>query len=102
MGFVNNYILEYYWKYEEAILKNIYEKSSLITQISSSGGWSSWSSFGKCSKPCGGGIRTKTRTCVGVEKCSGFKAHVEICNQQKCPGMDVTTVTVVSLCSIVT
>ena len=52
--------------------------------------WRNWE-YGECSKTCGGGSRTNTRskrieeTFGGV--CIGEAIEVEECNTEKCPGM---------------
>ena len=52
--------------------------------------WNDWT-IGTCSKTCGGGIRTNTRTekvaaAYGGIKCNGFASIEENCNSQGCPG----------------
>ena len=55
------------------------------------GGWSSWSAWGTCSKSCGGGTQTRTRTCTnpapycGGLSCSGASSEDQSCNTQICP-----------------
>jgi len=56
------------------------------------GRWSTWTSFGACSVTCGGGLRTKTRSCsydpvapVG-RNCTGPALFSEECNANECPG----------------
>ena len=55
------------------------------------GGWSEWSSFSSCSTECGGGTRTKTRTCTnpapsnGGDDCPGSATESSSCNTQSCP-----------------
>jgi len=50
--------------------------------------WSNWSKFGVCTKSCGGGTRTKTRTChmgsPGDEGCPGSDTLTENCNELTC------------------
>ena len=46
---------------------------------------------GSCSKSCGGGIRTDTRTEIvsakhGGDKCPGPSSMDVSCNDQECPG----------------
>ena len=56
------------------------------------GGWSDWTSFGDCSKTCGGGIKTRQRTCTnpapanGGKDCKGSSSDSMSCNEQGCPG----------------
>ena len=55
------------------------------------GGWSSWT-YGPCSKTCGGGIQTLTRTCdnpkpyCGGNGCSGLSTNQKSCNTNCCAG----------------
>lgn len=56
------------------------------------GGWSNWNEWDKCSLPCGGGIRTRNRSCNtpvpqhGGELCDGNDTEHLQCNNQNCPG----------------
>ena len=52
--------------------------------------WDEWKT-GICSKTCGGGSRTNTRTAKidaahGGEECNGTSSITENCNTQECPG----------------
>ena len=52
--------------------------------------WSAWT-IGQCSKSCGVGSKTKTRTKITVEahggSCTGTATGTEVCsNQNSCPG----------------
>uniref|UniRef100_A0AAG5CXC9 Peptidase M12B domain-containing protein n=1 Tax=Anopheles atroparvus TaxID=41427 RepID=A0AAG5CXC9_ANOAO len=55
------------------------------------GGWGSWSSFGRCSRSCGGGVQNRTRECDspkprnGGKFCSGMRIDYRPCNIQPCP-----------------
>ncbi|KAK3093008.1 hypothetical protein FSP39_009947 [Pinctada imbricata] len=55
------------------------------------GGWSYWSSYGECSKSCGGGEQIQTRSCTapapqnGGRVCSGPSKRTKSCNTKKCP-----------------
>ncbi|XP_049533836.1 A disintegrin and metalloproteinase with thrombospondin motifs 15 isoform X6 [Anopheles darlingi] len=55
------------------------------------GGWSHWSSFGPCSRTCGGGIQNRTRECDsprprnGGKFCTGVRIDYRACNTQPCP-----------------
>ena len=56
------------------------------------GGYSDWGSYGPCSKSCGGGVQTQTRTCTnpppsnGGEDCSGLGPDTSTreCNTESC------------------
>ena len=54
------------------------------------GGWGPWSSFSRCSKTCGGGLRTRTRRCdkpvpsTNGANCPGSASHSEKCNIKTC------------------
>ena len=62
--------------------------------LSVHGGYSSWSSWGVCSKPCDGGTKTRSRTCTspppahGGRGCSklGPASQTRECKTYKCPG----------------
>ncbi|XP_020600997.1 A disintegrin and metalloproteinase with thrombospondin motifs 6-like [Orbicella faveolata] len=56
------------------------------------GRWSNWSVFTKCTRPCGGGVQSRTRTCTnpvpknGGKNCIGpAEGHWRICNPKPCP-----------------
>ncbi|XP_036294116.1 A disintegrin and metalloproteinase with thrombospondin motifs 14 isoform X5 [Pipistrellus kuhlii] len=56
------------------------------------GGWSSWTNFGSCSRSCGGGVRSRSRSCdnpypaYGGRLCSGPMFQYQVCNSDECPG----------------
>ncbi|ELW70942.1 A disintegrin and metalloproteinase with thrombospondin motifs 14 [Tupaia chinensis] len=56
------------------------------------GGWSSWTKFGSCSRSCGGGVRSRSRSCdnpppaYGGRMCSGAMFEYQVCNSEDCPG----------------
>ncbi|XP_049644063.1 A disintegrin and metalloproteinase with thrombospondin motifs 14 [Suncus etruscus] len=56
------------------------------------GGWSSWSRFGSCSRSCGGGVRSRSRSCdnpppaYGGRPCQGPMFQYQVCNGDECPG----------------
>ncbi|XP_006835920.1 PREDICTED: A disintegrin and metalloproteinase with thrombospondin motifs 14 [Chrysochloris asiatica] len=56
------------------------------------GGWSSWTKFGSCSRSCGGGVRSRSRSCdnplpaYGGRPCSGSMFEYQVCNSEECPG----------------
>uniref|UniRef100_A0A3B4XLT3 Adhesion G protein-coupled receptor B1 n=1 Tax=Seriola lalandi dorsalis TaxID=1841481 RepID=A0A3B4XLT3_SERLL len=53
------------------------------------GRWHAWSSWGSCSKTCGGGIQQRQRVCEGPffggEPCPGEKGEQRRCNEKRCP-----------------
>ncbi|XP_069847595.1 adhesion G protein-coupled receptor B1 isoform X2 [Dipodomys merriami] len=56
---------------------------------SAAGGWKLWSLWGECTRDCGGGLQTRTRTClpaVGVEGggCEGVLEEGRLCNRKAC------------------
>jgi hypothetical protein len=54
------------------------------------GEWSEWSPLSTCSKTCGGGIQTRTRTCSNAAPgnvslpCTGNSTETLRCNNQAC------------------
>lgn len=56
------------------------------------GGWSEWQIHPECSVTCGGGVKTRTRTCNnptpadGGHQCLGLSTQSESCNMNPCPG----------------
>ena len=54
------------------------------------GGWSSYTGYGSCSKTCGAGTKSRTRTCSnptplhGGQQCSGKSTDTVTCNQAPC------------------
>ncbi|NXO05400.1 ATS14 metalloproteinase, partial [Rhinopomastus cyanomelas] len=59
---------------------------------SQDGSWSSWSKFGSCSRTCGGGVRSRSRSCdnpppaYGGRLCPGAVYEYQVCNSEECPG----------------
>uniref|UniRef100_A0A673FS85 Brain-specific angiogenesis inhibitor 1-like n=1 Tax=Sinocyclocheilus rhinocerous TaxID=307959 RepID=A0A673FS85_9TELE len=53
------------------------------------GRWLLWSSWGSCSKSCGGGHQLRQRACEGPffggEPCNGDKSELRNCNEKRCP-----------------
>ena len=55
------------------------------------GGWNAWSEWKPCSKTCGDGVRTRSRTCAnplpahGGNNCVGDGTQTEHCNTVTCP-----------------
>ncbi len=60
------------------------------TPVPVNGGWSGWSDQGSCSKVCGGGLKTQTRSCTspapsnGGSQCEGNPSQQVSCNSQAC------------------
>ncbi|KAM6215892.1 adhesion G protein-coupled receptor B1 isoform 2-T2 [Rhynchocyon petersi] len=53
------------------------------------GGWKLWSLWGECTRDCGGGLQTRTRTCLptpGVQggSCEGVLEEGRLCNRKAC------------------
>ena len=52
--------------------------------------WGPWGPYSKCSKSCGGGKQSRTRSKSVVESnggaCYGFPTEIVTCNTQNCPG----------------
>jgi len=56
------------------------------------GQWSAWGEYSACTKTCGGGLQTRTRTCTnpapsgGGSQCSGLASESKECMTSSCPG----------------
>ena len=56
------------------------------------GGWSRWGAWSQCTRTCGGGRQSRTRSCtnpppgVGGRDCLGIRAQFRICNRNGCSG----------------
>ncbi|NXN59585.1 ATS14 metalloproteinase, partial [Rynchops niger] len=59
---------------------------------SQDGSWSSWSKFSSCSRTCGGGVRSRSRSCdnpppaYGGRHCPGATYEYQVCNAEDCAG----------------
>ncbi|XP_062579319.1 coadhesin-like [Saccostrea cucullata] len=55
------------------------------------GGWSSWSGYGSCTRSCGSGTQSRSRSCTnprpahGGRSCSGSTSSSRSCNTHNCP-----------------
>ena len=63
----------------------------LFLTVARNGAYTSWSSFGQCSKACGGGVQIRFRSCTnpapenGGFPCFGPDRDFSSCNVQGCP-----------------
>ncbi|XP_052793374.1 ADAMTS-like protein 1 isoform X3 [Mya arenaria] len=56
-----------------------------VLAVNTSAEWSGWGSYGDCSRPCGGGLSNRTRTCLGASHtCNGTNIRYKVCNSQPC------------------
>ena len=74
---------------------NMNSQFSYCSCVTVDGGWTQWSSWSNCSKTCGVGSRTRTRTCTnpapkrGGADCVGPNNSTKICNTTiACPGKE--------------
>lgn len=69
-----------------------FQVKNKINFFSVDGKWSGWKPWGPCTKSCGGGSQTSSRTCTnppptnGGEECRGENERSRDCNTQPCPG----------------
>nr|XP_020446583.1 A disintegrin and metalloproteinase with thrombospondin motifs 2-like isoform X2 [Monopterus albus] len=55
------------------------------------GNWGTWSSYGSCSRTCGGGVRFRSRRCDnpapanGGRICFGNSYEFQLCSREECP-----------------
>ncbi|XP_060551315.1 coadhesin-like [Ruditapes philippinarum] len=62
-----------------------------ITQPCANGGWTSWDNWSTCTVTCGGGIRSKSRSCTNPKPsvlgqyCNGIPLQTEQCGNKICP-----------------
>lgn len=64
--------------------RSAHEERPLPDSPSSTGEWGSWGSWSTCSVSCGGGVSTRTRSCVGTG-CAGSNSESRSCNSFSCP-----------------
>ncbi|XP_013396343.1 A disintegrin and metalloproteinase with thrombospondin motifs adt-1-like [Lingula anatina] len=53
------------------------------------GTWGQWGEWTECSATCGGGSKSRTRTCVGGDCDEGVASESEPCNTENCPAAKV-------------
>ncbi|XP_075149277.1 ADAMTS-like protein 1 isoform X2 [Haematobia irritans] len=58
--------------------------SSIINRMAIYGGWTPWSEWSMCSRPCDGGVMQQTRRCQNPNGCDGERIRYRICNTQPC------------------
>lgn len=58
---------------------------------SPTGEWGAWGSWSTCSVSCGGGVSSRSRSCVGSGGCSGDSSQSRSCNSLSCPVNPVVT-----------
>ena len=57
------------------------------------GAWTGWSGWNQCTKTCGGGVMSRTRTCTdpvptnGGQNCVGSASETLSCNTGTCPDL---------------
>ncbi|XP_068091514.1 SCO-spondin-like isoform X2 [Hyperolius riggenbachi] len=74
------------------------EQPCNLYPCSESGNWSSWSSWTDCTKSCGEGVRSRSRTCSnpsplgGGDFCEGASTEVESCQLEPCPEMNCSDI----------
>ena len=75
--------------YCESTSKSLESKDGL-RHNALSGGWSSWSRWGDCTRTCGGGVSFRTRRCdnprpsYGGKPCPGISEEYQLCNIYRC------------------
>ncbi|KAF7236443.1 Adhesion G protein-coupled receptor B1, partial [Varanus komodoensis] len=61
---------------------------ALQLQQKKGGGWNPWSMWGECTRDCGGGLQTRTRTCQPLPEdglvCEGVLEEGRLCNRKAC------------------
>ena len=71
----------------------LFSQHSIITHlVTADCEWKEWGRWTACSKPCGGGQKTRKRTVKtparnGGEECSGTPSDEQGCNTDACPGL---------------
>uniref|UniRef100_A0A915MQQ4 Uncharacterized protein n=1 Tax=Meloidogyne javanica TaxID=6303 RepID=A0A915MQQ4_MELJA len=48
------------------------------------GGWNTWGVWSECSRLCGKGVRSRSRTCPSDASCPGSSTEQSFCNEQAC------------------
>ncbi|KAG6931795.1 adhesion G protein-coupled receptor B1 [Chelydra serpentina] len=80
-------------KKEDCFKDGIYLENCMSSPKGSSrveflGGWNAWSAWGGCTRDCGGGLQTRTRTCQPIPDeglvCEGVLEEGRLCNRKAC------------------
>ncbi|XP_041422603.1 adhesion G protein-coupled receptor B1-like isoform X3 [Xenopus laevis] len=77
-------------KKEECVKNGIYLDNCINNSKDGAleGGWTSWTSWGDCNRDCGGGLQTRTRTCLSSPEegniCEGVLEEGRLCNRKAC------------------
>nr|XP_048697753.1 adhesion G protein-coupled receptor B1 isoform X4 [Caretta caretta] len=80
-------------KKEDCFKDGIYLENCMSSPKDSSqaeflGGWNPWSAWGDCTRDCGGGLQTRTRTCQPIPEegliCEGVLEEGRLCNRKAC------------------
>ncbi|XP_024070174.1 adhesion G protein-coupled receptor B1 [Terrapene carolina triunguis] len=69
-------------------LENCMSSPKDSSQVEFLGGWNPWSAWGDCTRDCGGGLQTRTRTCRPIPDegltCEGVLEEGRRCNRKAC------------------
>ncbi|XP_022094469.1 uncharacterized protein LOC110981300 isoform X2 [Acanthaster planci] len=67
----------------------VYPAPLVTAQEALPGGWGFWSDWSECSQSCGGGVRTRHRECIDMQRgCSGLDSVTDSCNKDGCSLFD--------------
>ena len=64
--------------------------TNIICDVGSDGMWATWAQWGECTTTCGGGVRTRSRTCTnpapafGGDDCEDPGSESEACETGSC------------------
>ncbi|XP_050796666.1 adhesion G protein-coupled receptor B1 isoform X2 [Gopherus flavomarginatus] len=69
-------------------LENCLSSPKDSSQVEFLGGWNPWSTWGDCTRDCGGGLQTRTRICRPIPNegliCEGVLEEGRLCNRKAC------------------
>ena len=78
-------------EYKRYSCSPLYQKSFFSFTVD--GNWSQWGEWRECSRTCGGGLHSRSRTCTnppprhGGKNCTGKPEETRPCNTDSCPGI---------------